>query len=52
MTALSESYILNEIEKAFIDNEIVPGTLNAAPRKILNVSSEEIIKNEQFLKEN
>lgn len=38
MTALCESYTPAEVEKAFTDNEIVPDTLDVAPKKILNVS--------------
>lgn len=52
MTALSESYILNEVEKAFIDNQIIPGTLNASPKKGLNVSLEKNIEDERRFQEN
>lgn len=38
MAALCNSFASAEVEKAFTDNEIIPDTLNVAPKKLLNVS--------------
>lgn len=33
------SYIPLDVEKSFIENEIVPDVIKTAPKKIINVSS-------------
>lgn len=38
MAALCHSHHPDAVEKAFVDNEIVPDILNSAPPKIVNVS--------------
>lgn len=35
---------LSEVEKAFIDNKIVPDTLNAAPKKVVDVSFDNFLE--------
>lgn len=40
MAALCESFTSAEVENAFNNNEIVPDTLNAAPKNIVNVRLE------------
>lgn len=48
-------YTSVEIEKAFNENEIVPDSLSSAPKKIVNVSADEVNKvyyDKSFYKEN
>lgn len=39
VTKLVCGYSTMEVEKSFIENEIVPDTLQVAPKKLVNVST-------------
>lgn len=38
MVAFGNSYAPNDVQRAFLENEIVPDILNVVPKKIINVS--------------